>query len=467
MTALWTSREIAEATGGTVHGAFEAETVTFDSREVEPGSLFIALQGEATDGHRFVDASFSSGASGALVSAPVDGPHVLVADTTQALDDLARAARARSVARICGVTGSVGKTGTKEALFAALNRAAPGRAHRSVKSYNNHTGVPLSLARMPRDARFGVFEMGMNHPGELAELTGLVRPHVAIVTAIAPAHRAFFASDEAIADAKGEVFEGLEAGGTALVPHDSPHRDRLVAAARPYAGSILTFGSGEGSDIRARDAVAAPGGGSLVTALLPEAELTFTISQPGAHWVSNALAVLGAVAALGGDLAAAGLALADMAGLKGRGERRTIAVAGGEALLIDESYNANPVSMAATLATLAAQGVTGRRIAVLGAMRELGAGSDEFHAALAGPVEAAGVDFAILVGEEMAPLAKALSRTVKMTHVPDTAAAIDRLRGEIRPGDAILVKGSNSIGLAALVEALAVAPSVRLGTGKS
>jgi len=316
--------------------------------------------------------------------------------------------------------------------------------------------VPLSLARMPRDARFGVFEMGMNHPGELAHLTRLVRPHVAIVTAIAPAHRAFFASDEAIADAKGEVFEGLEAGGTALVPHDSPHRDRLIAAAKPHAASILTFGSGEGADIRARDAVTAPGGGSLVTAMLPEAELTFTISQPGAHWVSNALAVLGAVAALGGDLAAAGLALADMAGLKGRGEWRTIALAGGgEALLIDESYNANPASMAATLAALAAQGVAGRRIAVLGAMRELGAGSDEFHAGLAGPVEAAAVDFAILVGEEMAPLAKALSPTVKMTHVPDTAAAIDRLRGEIRPGDAVLVKGSNSIGLAALVEALA------------
>jgi UDP-N-acetylmuramoyl-tripeptide--D-alanyl-D-alanine ligase len=455
MSALWTSSEIAEAIGGTAHGDFEAAGVTFDSREVDPGDLFLALKGEASDGHLFLDSAFAAGASGAVVGREIDRPHVRVADTMAALNDLGRAGRARTAARICGVTGSVGKTGTKEALFAALDRAAPGRAHRSVKSYNNHTGVPLSLTRMPRDALFGVFEMGMNHAGELAALTRLVRPHVAIVTAIAPAHRAFFASDEEIADAKGEIFEGLEEGGVALVPYDSPHRDRLVAAARPHAARVLTFGLGEGADIRAREAVAAPRGGSLVTAVLPDAELTFTISQPGEHWVSNALAVLGAVDALGGDLAAAGLALADMAGLKGRGERRRIRADGGEALLIDESYNANPASMAATLKTFAGQKVSGRRIAVLGAMRELGEGSDAYHAALAGPVAEAGVDYALLVGDEMDALAKALGPAVKMAHVPDAAAALDRLEGEIGPGDAILVKGSNSIGLAALVEALA------------
>ncbi|MFN3388479.1 MAG: UDP-N-acetylmuramoyl-tripeptide--D-alanyl-D-alanine ligase, partial [Allosphingosinicella sp.] len=404
----------------------------------------------------------------------IDRPHVRVADTNTALDDLGRAARARTAARICGVTGSVGKTGTKEALHAALERAAPGRAHRSVKSYNNHTGVPLSLARMPRETRFGVFEMGMNHAGELAALTRLVRPHVAIVTAIAPAHREFFASDEEIADAKGEIFQGLEPGGTALVPFDSPHRDRLIRAAEPHAARIVTFGFGEGADIRARDTVAAPNGGSLVTAVLPEAELTYTISQPGAHWVSNSLAVLGAVEAMGGDLAAAGLALADLPGLKGRGERRRFAVDGGEALVIDESYNANPASMAATLKTFAASRVAGRRIAVLGAMRELGEGSADFHAALADPVQAC-VDHAILVGEEMEALAKALGPAAKMAHVPDAAAAIALVRDMVRPGDAVLVKGSNSIGLAALVEALAggpsgsqpPGPSTPLATGKS
>ncbi|MET1111267.1 MAG: UDP-N-acetylmuramoyl-tripeptide--D-alanyl-D-alanine ligase, partial [Allosphingosinicella sp.] len=319
MSALWTSEEIAAATSGGVHGDFEVSGVAFDSREVEPGHLFVAMKGEATDGHRFLDKAFAAGAAGAIVSHDVPHPHVRVDDTGAALNALGRAARNRTQARICGVTGSAGKTGTKEALYAALDRAAPGEAHRSVKSYNNHVGVPLSLARMPRETRFGVFEMGMNHAGELAGLTRLVRPHVAIVTAIASAHRAFFANEEEIADAKGEIFQGLEEGGIALVPWDSPYRGRLAAAARPYAGRVLSFGLGEGADIRARDVVTSPGGGSLVTAILPEAELTFTISQPGDHWVSNALAVLGAVEALGGDLAQAGLALADLPGLKGRG----------------------------------------------------------------------------------------------------------------------------------------------------
>jgi UDP-N-acetylmuramoyl-tripeptide--D-alanyl-D-alanine ligase len=454
MTPLWTSEEIARATGGEVGGPFEATSVAFDSREVEPGTLFIAMTGEMTDGHRFLDGAFGAGAAGALVGREIEPPHVRVTETNKALNDLARASRARSSARICGVTGSVGKTGTKEALYAALARSAPGQAHRSVKSYNNHTGVPLSLARMPREARFGVFEMGMNHAGELAALTQLVRPHVAIITAIASAHREFFNSEEEIADAKGEIFQGLEEGGTALITYDSPHRDRLIAAARPYAATILTFGLGEGADIRAREAIAIEGG-TLVSATLPGAELTFTIAQPGDHWVSNALAVLGAVEAMGGDLAQAGLALADMPGLKGRGERHSIQVDGGEAMLIDESYNANPGSMRATLKTLAAQKVAGRRIVVLGSMRELGAGSDAFHAELAEPIEAACVDYAILVGEEMGALAKALGQKVNFAHVPDVASAIDPLREAARPGDAILVKGSNSIGLAALVEALA------------
>jgi UDP-N-acetylmuramoyl-tripeptide--D-alanyl-D-alanine ligase len=453
--SLWTAQEIADAVGGAAHGDFKAGGVSFDSREVEPGHLFVALKGEATDGHLFLDKAFAAGAAGAMVGEGIERPHVRVADTNAALNALGRAARNRTAARICGVTGSAGKTGTKEALYAALDRAAPGEAHRSVKSYNNHVGVPLSLARMPRETRFGVFEMGMNHAGELAGLTRLVRPHVAIVTAIASAHRAFFASEEEIADAKGEIFQGLEEGGVALVPHDSPYRGRLAAAARPYAASVLSFGLGEGADIRARDIVPSPGGGSLVTATLPGAELTFTVSQPGDHWVSNALAVLGAVEALGGDLAAAGLALADLPGLKGRGERRRIAIEGGEALLIDESYNANPASMAATLKTFGGLQVRGRRIAVLGGMRELGETSDAFHAALAGPIEAAGVGLAILVGVEMESLAKALGAKVKMAHVPDTATAIELARAEARPGDAILVKGSNSIGLAALVEALA------------
>jgi UDP-N-acetylmuramoyl-tripeptide--D-alanyl-D-alanine ligase len=455
MSALWTSDEIAEAVGGSVHGEFEAEGVAFDSREIGPGDLFVALKGAETDGHLFLDKAFAAGAVGALASEETPHPHVRVADTTEALNALGSASRARSQARIVGVTGSVGKTGTKEALYAALDRAAPGRVHRSVKSYNNHTGVPLSLARMDRDARFGVFEMGMNHKGELAALTRLVRPQVAIVTAIAPAHREFFATEEAIADAKAEIFQGLAPGGTAIVPYDSPHRDRLAAAAKDHEARVLSFGMGEGADVHASYVVRGPRGGSMVTATLPGAQLSYTISQPGAHWVANSLAVLAAVQAAGGDLALAGLALAELGGLKGRGERHRIPVEGGEALLIDESYNANPASMAATLQVLGEEKVAGRRIAVLGTMRELGPESGGFHAALAAPLEAAHVDYAILVGDEMEALAKALGGAVEMAHVADAAAALPLARAAIGPGDAMLIKGSNSIGLAALVEALA------------
>ncbi len=455
MSALWTAEEIAVATGGTASGDFTVTGVAFDSREIGPGDLFVAMKGEATDGHRFLDKAFAAGAAGAIVSEETGHPHVSVPDSFVALNALGRAARERTRAQVIGVTGSVGKTGTKEALFAALDRAAPGRAHRSVKSYNNHTGVPLSLARMPRDTRFGIFEMGMNHTGELAALTQLVLPHVAIVTAIAPAHREFFASEAEIADAKGEIFSGLQPGGTAVIPFDSPHRDRLIAAARPHTGRIVTFGQGEGADVRANYVVRSPRGGSMITATLPDAQLSYTIGQPGDHWVSNSLAVIAAVHAVGGDLAQAGLALADLGGLKGRGERRRVALDGGAALLIDESYNANPASMAATLQVLGTEDVAGRRIVVLGAMRELGGETDDFHAALAAPIEAAKVDEAILVGPEMAALAKALGGHIKMTHVPDTASAIDLARAAIGPGDAVLVKGSNSVGLAALVEALA------------
>lgn len=455
MSALWTSAEIAAATGGSVHGDFAADGVAFDSREIGQGDLFVALKGEATDGHLFVDRAFAAGAAGALVAEAVAHPHVRVADTARALDDLGRAARARSAAQVVGVTGSVGKTGTKEALYAALERAAPGEVHRSVKSYNNHTGVPLSLARMPRAAKFGVFEMGMNHKGELAALTRLVRPHAAIVTTIAPAHREFFASEEEIADAKAEIFEGLEPGGTAIVPFDSPHRGRLAAAARRHAARVLTFGLGEGADVRAPYVMGGPRGGSLVTAQLPGAQLSYALSQAGTHWVANSLAVLAAVQAVGGDLALAGLALADLGGLKGRGARHRIAVEGGEALLIDESYNANPASMAATLKVLGEEKVPGRRLAVLGTMRELGPDSAGFHAGLAEPVAEAQVDYAILVGDDMAPLAKALGGRVEIAHVADAAAAIPLARQAIGPGDAMLVKGSNAIGLAALVAALA------------
>ena len=454
MSALWTSDEIAAATGGRASASFEVTGITFDSREVGPGDLFVAMPGTVHDGHKFVDAAFAAGAAGAIVSQPVVGPHVLVEDTFAALQALGRASRERSQATIFGVTGSVGKTSTKEALYAALDRNRPGKVHRSVKSYNNHTGVPLSLARMPRDAEYAVLEMGMNNAGEIRALVAQVRPNVALITAIAPAHIENLGSEEAIADAKAEIFEGLEPDGIAIVPNDTPHRDRLVKAARRHADRIVTFGGGD-ADVHAIHAVSADGGGSLISAALLERELTFTISQPGEHWVSNALAVLAAIEAVEADVAVAGLALADLGGLKGRGQRHRVEIDGGELLLIDESYNANPASMAATLKSLGAERDVTRRIAVLGPMRELGEHSDALHAGLAPAIRDAHVDQLILIGEEMNPLADALAGDIAISRANTVDEATDALIRIVRPGDAVLVKASNSVGLARLVERVA------------
>jgi UDP-N-acetylmuramoyl-tripeptide--D-alanyl-D-alanine ligase len=307
---------------------------------------------------------------------------------------------------------------------------------------------------MPRDAEYAVLEMGMNNAGEIAALTRQVRPHVAVITAIAPAHIENLGSEEGIADAKAEIFQGLEPDGVAIVPNDSAHRDRLVKGARRHADRIITFGSGD-ADVRAVHAVAAGGGGSLISAELLECELTFTISQRGDHWVSNALAVLAAVEAVGGDVAVAGLALADMGGLKGRGERHMIEVEGGEVLLIDESYNANPASMAATLKSLGAEQDVTRRIAVLGPMRELGEHADELHAAIAPSVIDARVDRLILIGEEMKPLAEQVVGKVNVDLVGNVDEASEALLRMLQPGDAVLVKASNAVGLAKLVERVA------------
>lgn len=453
MTPLWTAADIARAIGGTASADFAVSGVAFDSREVGEGDLFVALTGESTDGHRFLDQAFTQGAAGAIVSADTPHPSVRAADTFAALEDLARAARARVKGSVIGVTGSVGKTSTKEALFAALDRSPSRRAHRSVKSYNNHTGVPLSLARMPADSDYAVLEMGMNHPGELAHLTTLVRPHVAMITAIAPAHTEFFADEGAIADAKGEIFRGLEPGGVAIVPFDSPHRDRLIGHARPHAGTIVTFGMDRAADVHPLELAAAPTGGTFVTARVGARELSFTMSQPGDHWVSNSLAVLAAVDAVGGDLALAGLALGELGGLPGRGARRTIPVAGGEAMLIDESYNANPASMRATLKVLARE--PGRHVAILGEMREMGDKAERYHAGLAEPIAEARVEALVLVGEAMAHLATVLEGRIDFVHVPDAATALDHARRLIAPGDAVLVKGSNGVGLSRVVAGLA------------
>ncbi|BDI60471.1 UDP-N-acetylmuramoyl-tripeptide--D-alanyl-D-alanine ligase [Qipengyuania nanhaisediminis] len=457
--ALWDSAAVEAATGGRASHAFQASGVEMDSRDVRPGDLFVALKGEAMDGHKFLPQAFAKGAIAAITDRPVDFPHVLVEDTGKALEALAHAARTRSQAVRIAVTGSVGKTGVKEAIFNALDRSSRGGAHRSVRSYNNHVGVPLSLARLPARARFGVFEMGMNHAGEIAPLAGHVRPHVALVTTIAPAHIENLGSMEAIADEKAQIFSGLEEGGTAIIPADSEYTQRMADHARRLGVKVVTFGRSKDADVRLLDAIPVANGGSLVTADLGDARVCYSIAEPGEHWIANSLGVMAAVRAAGGDLAAAGLALAEMGGLKGRGARAQIAAAGGKALLIDESYNANPASMRATLKALG-QTPAHRRIAVLGSMKELGDFAPRFHAQLCEPIAEAGIDHAILVGDEMRALAAELGRrsanslgfAPSFAHCDSPAEAIEALEQfGLTHGDAVLVKGSNSVGLGSLV----------------
>jgi UDP-N-acetylmuramoyl-tripeptide--D-alanyl-D-alanine ligase len=384
----------------------------------------------------------------------------LVSDTARALDALAKASRSRADAKIIGVTGSVGKTGTKEALYAALDRCSFGKAHRSVKSYNNHVGVPLSLSRMPQDTQYGIFEMGMNHAHELSALTRLVRPHAAIITAIAPAHIGNFPDGElGIVDAKAEIFEGLMPGGTAIIPHDSPHHQRLRNQAERHAANVVSFGFDAAADVRAIDMVAAPRSGSLVTAKLGDQSLCFTIAEAGRHWVSNSLAILAAVRAVGGDLASAGLALAEMSGIDGRGRRHLVSLkSGGRATIIDESYNANPASMKATLQHFAAEPSSGRKIVLLGAMGELGEQSAQYHMALADDILRCSANAVILVGEDMAhtaaKLEQGLDRSVKMAHAIDASEALVEVAKLLSDGDILLVKGSNYLGLSSAVSAL-------------
>ena len=416
--------------------------------------MLFRSKGEATDGHRFLDGALSKGASGLLVSERSDEPHVRVEDTMAALEALGRASRARTNATVIGVTGSVGKTGTKEALAACLARANKGPVHRSVKSYNNHTGVPLSLARMPADSRFAVFEMGMNHAGEIRALAAMVRPHVALITAIAPAHIENLGSLEAIADAKAEIFEGLEPRGTAIIPYDSPHCSRLAdAATAAGASKIITFGRSEAADVHPVELMPVADG-TQIMAQVSGAQLSFTLAYEGDHWISNAMGILAAVQAAGGDLAAAGLALGSMEGLAGRGARYTLTARdGGTALLIDESYNANPASMVATFAVLA-KAKANRRVVVLGEMRELGPTGPQLHASLAAPILQAGVELALLIGEGMKPLVDALAGSIETLHLPDAASAIVAIQDRLRAGDALLIKGSNAVGLGRVVDAL-------------
>jgi len=458
--ALWTSEDAAAATGGRNTAAWRASGVSIDSRSLVPGDLFVALAGPNHDGHDFIGKAFAAGAAAALSHRPADhaaaagGPLLWVEDTMTALWRLGEAARARSAARFLAVTGSVGKTGTKEALARCLRAQAPTAA--SAASYNNHWGVPLSLARMARDSVYGVFEVGMNHPGEIRELTGLLRPDVALITNVEPVHIGHFESVERIADAKAEIFEGMTPAGVAVLNRDNPHYARLAERARACGLTrIIGFGCDAAAEARLLDCTPQADGSEVRAEVLGEA-LRYRISLPGTHWVVNSLGVLAAVAALGASTKAAAAQFASLTPLKGRGARHRIATGGGAIELIDDSYNANPTSMRAAFEVLARAlpGAGGRRIAVLGDMLELGDEAAALHRGLAVPLDEQGIDLVFACGAAMAVLFEALPPARRGAHAADSQALAPLVVNALRPGDVVLVKGSLGSRMARVVTAL-------------
>lgn len=461
MSVLWTAADAADATGGTNTGAWGAQGVSIDSRSLLPGDLFVALKGPKYDAHSFVAAAFEKGAAAAMVAKPMPGavkPLLVVADTQAGLENLGRAVRARTAAKVIGVTGSVGKTGTKEALRHALERQ--GATHASAGSLNNQWGVPLSLARMPREIAYGVFEMGMNHPGEIDALTRLVRPDVAVITTVEPVHLGFFPSVEAIADAKAEIFNGMDAQGSAVLNRDNPHFDRLAAHAKTAGvGRIVDFGARADAAVHLIDCHLHASASAVTASVLGEI-VDYCLALPGRHWVMNSLAVLAAVHAAGGDIGTAAAAMATLEPMAGRGLRRKIAVAGGDALLIDESYNASPASMRAAIAVLGATRPEsgGRRIAVLGDMLELGTDAARLHVELADPLRDANVDLVFTAGEAMRALYDALPARRRGAHAMTAAAMADAIVHRLKNGDVVMVKGSYGSRMRDVIARLTTAP---------
>src|ERR1700722_17044005 len=461
MTALWTQAELSAALGAAPSSPVNTAVngVSIDSRTLEAGDLFFAIRGDAHDGHDHVARAFESGAAAAVVSrerAPkiaALGPAFAVEDTLNAMERLGVAARARSKAKIVAVTGSVGKTTVKEMLRQMLTVC--GLTHASAASYNNHWGVPLTLARMPADVRFGVFEMGMNHAGEITPLTRMARPHVALVTTIAPVHIEHLGSIEAIAGAKAEILHGLEPHGTAVLNRDAPQFERLKTAAAARGARVWSFGRGADCDAQLLD-VEATDGGSHVRAHVLAHELAFELGAPGVHMAQDALGALLAAEALGADLDACAAALGRFSPQKGRGERFSVPTPDGPATITDESYNANPASMRAALALLAAAkpGPKGRRIAVIGDMLELGPKAAAMHAELAADLSANNVDLLFGAGPLTRALYEAAPASMRAAWTERSSELTDEVARTLRGGDIAMVKGSNGSRMGPLVAAL-------------
>jgi UDP-N-acetylmuramoyl-tripeptide--D-alanyl-D-alanine ligase len=458
---LWEFDDLVRASGGAAEGERPAcvTGLSIDSRTLVAGDVFVALR-DQRDGHEFVTRAFAAGAAAALVASdygrkPGDGALIRVEDTLKALAAIGRAARGRLAgdARVIAVTGSVGKTGTKEMLKACLS--CIGATHAADRSYNNHWGVPLTLARMPAATRYGVFEIGMNHAGEITPLARMVRPHVAIITAVEPVHLAFFPSVEAIAEAKAEIFSGLEPGGTAVINRDNAHYELLARRAGEAGARILSFGWHAAADVRPSACELGPDGSEIV-ARLAGREIAYRLGTPGAHAAQNSLAVVGALAAAGADLDKAVEALRGITALPGRGARLELGAPGGRVLLIDESYNANPASMRAALVAMATvpRERFPRRIAVLGEMLELGPEAPRLHAELKEAVDGAGADLVFASGPNMAHLYAALAAARRGAWAETSADLEPALVATVGAGDLVMIKGSLGSRMAPLVEAL-------------
>lgn len=465
-TVLWTSQQAEKATTGRATATFEATGVSIDTRSLQKGEIYLALKGDALDGHDYVEAAFKAGASAAIVQegyVPPAGknlddswPLLYVKDTMQALEDLGRAGRARATGKIIGVTGSAGKTGTKEML--AVGLGACGKTHYSKKSFNNHWGVPLTLANLPPDAAYGVIEMGMNHAGELTALSDMVKPDIAIITTIEPAHIEHFKTTEAIADAKAEIFSGMNKQGVAILNLDNPHYRQLKAAAdKAGVQTTLAFGEDEDADSRLIDC-ALHASETKVTADITGDRIKFKLNIPGKHIAMNALAAASAIKAAGADLNVAMNAISNSEPVAGRGNRISVTIAEGQppVTIIDESYNANPGSMLAAFAVfeMAQPQAGGRRIAVLGDMLELGPTGPRMHADLANPLLKAKADLLFCCGPQMEALYSTLPPDWHGAHTKDSQLLAPLVAAAVKPGDVLLVKGSAGSKMAYIVEAL-------------
>ena len=456
---LWSAAQAAQATGGELHGDWRADGISIDSRTLVPGDLFVALKGPHHDGHDHVRQALDAHAAAAMVECAADianaqAPLLIVPDSLEGLTALAKAARARSAARIVAVTGSVGKTGSKELIARAL--AVSGSVSLSAGNLNNYIGAPLSLARLPADAAFGVFELGMNQPGEIAPLSRLARPHVVLVTNVEAVHTEFFDHVDGVAEAKAEIFAGLEPGAVAVLNRDNEYFDFLEARARAAgAARIIAFGSGDGCEARLL-AWASDREGGQVEAEICGVRCSYRLALSGEHWALNSVAALATAVAAGAPLKEAAAALVLHQAPPGRGARHRFAVPGGEYELIDETYNASPVAVGAAIRNMKnippASGA--RRIAVLGDMLELGASAVEAHAALAPELEEAGVDLVFTVGRLMSHLYAALPNRMRAGQAETSNELLPALRAALRPGDVVLIKGSLGVNMRPLVDAL-------------